>query len=124
MTRVWFFGCWGGYGHYMWTPERRQVTASVWRTALQGARAATFIDGGVMPDRPGVWAHGFTDDTPLAPGWTYLSAQDNTVDHRGGSHATFLAEGHHDRDAMRALVIANFPEVCKRVGLASEGGAR
>lgn len=115
MTRVWFFGCWRDVGHHLWAPDGKRIS---------GQSAAAFlgfewwtIDGCFVPGKPGEWSHGFTDGSRLMYGWTYLSAQDNTVDRRGGSHATFLAEGHHELAAMRALVIEAFPAVSKRLGL-------
>ena len=47
--------------------------------------------------------------------WTVLAMADYTVDTRPGSHATFIAQGHHDLVLMLDLIEAAFPYIYARL---------
>jgi hypothetical protein len=48
-------------------------------------------------------------------GWTILSMWDRTGDTRGGSNASFLAEGLHSQAEMEAIAADSFPEQWNRI---------
>lgn len=47
--------------------------------------------------------------------WTVLAMADYTVDVRPGSHATFIARGHHDVVLMLDLIESAFPHIYARL---------
>lgn len=124
MPDAYYFGCVRQFalGHYFMLPDLHQLGRSLEhadRAALTdlGPRRMR-IDGLYVPEDPGVWAHGHTDGTALGvDGWTYLAAQDFTVDTRPGSHSTFLLRGHHTARATIAEAARLFPSIAVRVGL-------
>jgi len=48
--------------------------------------------------------------------WTALAIHDYTVDHRGGSHSTFVMPGALSFEAMLAAAHHHFPSVVDRIG--------
>ena len=111
-----YFGCYGGIGHYLFSSEGMQSVSRSKAIEIFG-KEWWLIDGAFVPTNDGVIAHGYTFDTFLTSGWTYLSMIDNTVDHRQGSHSTFLLLGKHSKLEATQLVRVAFPEVCKRISL-------
>ena len=119
-----YFGCWGGPGHYLWTPDgntaraagpwtARNLDASSYArpdfystVALSTGRGFAPVDG---EERQGVWR------LTRAPGWTAISAYDRTCDGRKGSISVFVAEGEHDTETMKAIAAEHFPAVWARI---------
>ena len=112
---IYYFGCYRQLGHFLYSEGMKTVSPS---NAIEiFGKEWWMIDGAFVPMDEGKVAHGYTFDTFLPSGWTYLSMIGTTVDHRQGSHSTFLILGQHSKeDAIKACNLA-FPEVCKRIGL-------
>lgn len=115
--RVFYFGCWGEPGHYLFRPR---------------GLAATREEGRSLP-----WPH---MDTTLAPGprhprygeveskdqhqghaalhrrcgWTALAFWDRSLDRRHNSNSVFVAEGTHSANDMLSLAREHFPEIMQR----------
>lgn len=111
--KAYYFGCIGVPGHYL---HREPGIALNGRDETREAEGSlpfapwTRIDGEFYPhDRPNGEAR-LTHNG----GWTILGFSDNTVDHRGGSHSTFLFDEHLDGDAAIAEAQARFPNVWRR----------
>lgn len=124
MIKVFYFGCWGDAGHYIWTPGGRMggPKAGPWtisdldapsyeRHTRQGLSASTGR-GFVPVDREetqGVWRLTQQD------AWTAIGGYDRTQDRRGGSISVFVAEGTYTEEEMRAIAAEHFPVVWDRI---------
>lgn len=93
--KVFYFGCWGGAGHYIWTPRGDHP----------------------QPEKAGPWKPHDLDASTVdhRDGWTALGAWDRTCDGRRGSKAVFVAEGEYTEDEMRVLAARWFPAVWARI---------
>lgn len=111
-----YFGCYGDIGHYLFSSERVQTVSRSKAVEILG-KDWWKIDGAFVPTNAGEIAHGYTFDTFLPSGWTYLSMIDNTVDSRQGSHSTFLLLGQLSKLEAIQLAKSSFSTVCKRIGL-------
>ena len=108
-----YFGCWGGTGHYLWSPEGRQVPH---QDGLDGPYLPT------CPRRCPRYCGG--DDKCQPQGLARLASEarrtvldfwDRTVDGRGGSHSLFiLPPGLDFAEAVRAARI-HFPDIWARL---------
>jgi hypothetical protein len=118
---AYFFGCVGVVGHRLWT--RVSSASSLLIPAsfpFEWGPRAQCVDGSYAR-RDHVTVH-LTADDPLPPGWTVVTMNDNSVDHRPGSHATFVLRGRLDKPTAIARVRGEFPEICERLA-AMRGGA-
>lgn len=109
-TEIYYFGCIGEVGHYMHTPDLRSVR--------------NFGKGSWNPwgdDIDGLYESGRLHHKD---GWTAYGLPDNTVDHRPGSHSTFLAKGEFSEAEMIELAQKIFPSITKRIGLRSSDDQR
>lgn len=126
---VYYFGAWGGTGHYLWTPDGRRtydapLPASLSRRHLDdslfGDPALADLSGtrrGEPPRWPGDEAHqpqGVARLTHL-DGWTVLGWWDRTGDQRFGSNSAFLARGTLTAEELARLGAETFPGVWARV---------
>lgn len=127
--KVFYFGPWGGPGHYVWTPDGdhpRPERAGPWGPNELDAssykrdygRSAAFDTGRgfcpVDPEEPqGVWR--LTRAVYLFEPWTAIGCWDRTSDRRGNSKAVFVAEGEHDMEAMQRIAAEHFPAVWARI---------
>lgn len=136
---VFYFGPWGGAGHYVWTPDGRHprperagpwgpddLDSSSYRL-LHGRRNGSFDTGrGLVPIDPeeaqGVWR--LTRSSDAAGSWTAIGCWDRTCDPRGNSKAVFVAKGEHTEEAMRELAARHFPAVWARIVGAGKDGDR
>lgn len=106
-SKVYFFGCYGGGGHYFFDPETRQ---SVGRAKTPGPWGLS-IDGSLAPknDRTANKAVVTHKD-----GWTALSFWDYTIDSRPGANANFLTRGEYDFAEMIELATEQWPQIMRR----------
>lgn len=121
--KVFYFGCWDGPGHYVWTPSGthpRPEMAGPWSPADLDASPIDWRGStgrGVVPEdreqRQGVWR--LTRAMYLFAPWTAIGAWDRTCDRRGGSKAVFVAEGQHSEEAMKRIAAEHFPQVWARI---------
>ncbi len=112
--QVYYYGCWGDKGHFLWTPEQDSVRISKMKDATP---FGDDIDG-VLQKGSGVCSgNGIPDDAQLhdKDGWTALAFWDRTVDTRPGSCSVFLAEGVHKVEAIKEIARSNFPEIWDRL---------
>lgn len=125
---MFYFGCGGQTGHYLWAPGLRSAT---WHHSVHERMGyplaahpwGDHIDGDLCPPNRG--GYNELDDNVSQPeglgkihhrdGWTAWAFWDRTKDSRGNSNSAFLAEGEHDFDAMKAMAQKHFPEIWKRI---------
>ena len=117
---AYFFGCIGEAGHRLWARDPTSHAILPVRFPAEWGPNALKLDGG-YPRDDGVTVH-LTADDPLPPGWTVVTMHDCSVDHRPGSHATFVLRGRFDEATAIAMVRGAFPEVCQRL-VAMRGAA-
>lgn len=121
--RVFYFGCWGGPGHYVWTPNGRHARPEMAGPWTPGELDAPTTDWrgptghGVTPvdrdQKQGVWRLSLRDTA--AGMWTAIGAYDRTEDRRFGSVAVFVAEGEHGEEQMKRIAAEHFPAVWARI---------
>ncbi len=123
-----FFGCWKEAGHYMRDPggdmPRIQVGGMVtdrwsnvvpWGTRVDGCLAPRLPNGAERPN--GVAS--FHVSIEVLPGgeenvWTAISWWDNSIDTRGNSSCTFLADHNGSASSLLAEARAAFPQIFER----------
>lgn len=124
-----FFGCWKGAGHYLrdrhgneprWSKPGEGVTrrweAQIpWGANIDGSLAPRTGSGGEAPN--GV--AGFHQNVAWVgcPGeivWSAISWWDNSVDARGGSSCTFLADRRCSPAELLAEAREAFPQIFSR----------
>lgn len=115
---VYYFGCWGGLGHYLWTPGGRTRNEERMPWSLRE------LDGSLAGDpaladarRPGHWS-----DQPEGvvrlhhrAGWTAIAFWDRSQDQRGNSNSAFLARGDLTGEEMIERFELSFPAVWQRI---------
>jgi len=113
-TRVFYFGCWGDVGHYLWTPDGRRARSAGPFTALDlDGRFCPGVVGRTDRISPNVQPEGVAA-LHHANGWTVLAFWDRSVDRRRGSHSTYVIEGTHDFGEAVRISSAAFPRVWAR----------
>lgn len=112
-TDAYFFGCIGVAGHRLWARVQGMRLLESTRFPTEWGPNAQRLDG-AYPRSDGITVH-LTADDPLPPGWTVVTMNDYSVDHRPGSHATFVLRGRFDAPTAIARVRGEFPEVCQRL---------
>jgi len=128
MSACFYFGPWGGPGHYLWTPigERpRQVgpwsDRDLDRDGYESAygRAAHGVTGdGFCPPDPTqpehVWrlVRGLDSE---GQHWTAIGCWDRSCDRRFGSKAVFVAPGELSAGDLMALAAKSFPTIWARI---------
>ncbi len=135
MSAVYYFGCWGGPGHFLFAPDGRSfgrndplpVGLRQLDGKLCGDPALADLSGlrrGHPPYWPGDDAHQPQGVARLhhVEGWSVLAWWDRTGDHRGGSNSAFVARGTLTAEALAQLGAEAFPAVWARVEAA--GGLR
>ncbi len=112
---VYYFGCWGDKGHYLWTPAgdtlRRDTrdVATPWTIREMDAPSNAPILQPAETRAQGVWRLSHRG------GWTAIGCHDYTADSRPGSVSVFVAEGEHDLPAMERIAAEYFPAVWARI---------
>ncbi len=97
---MFYYGCWAGIGHHAFLPNGQSATQDEMRcpwSQYSRSFSGACIDGGLQPLRGDI-PHDVPQPEGLArltqeAGWTALSFWDRSIDKRGGSHSTFVAEG-------------------------------
>lgn len=115
--RAFYFGCVGSSGHHFHATGARQ---RLWPRGKGYTEAFGIpwpqLDGPLAPDNPneveGLALLHYKD------GWTALSFADRSIDHRGGSHSTFIFEASLNFEAAVEAAETHFPEVVARYGFA------
>lgn len=113
---IYYFGCRGAVGHYLYAPNDWQTYRSV------GPFTTEMLDGGpFMPPSqtlsfPTVQDEAATESIYWHEEWTVMSVWDRTVDRRPGSHSTFVAPGKHLATGMWRLAAVHFRDVVERLG--------
>lgn len=103
---VFYFGCLNDRGHYLWEklPSGHVKSINAKNSTVWGYK----LDGGILGDKD--WNFSSLD------GWSALAIKDNSVDHRPGSHSTFVVHANLSAAQISVLARAQWPEVCKRNG--------
>ena len=111
-----YFGCWGGTGHYTWTPQAQMAWGVPdWMRHEVGYLLAPVL-GPVDYSKP--WSE--QQPQSLARlhhlhGWTALAMWDRTVDGRGNANSVFLLRGELTFEAVARLAAERFPAVWSRI---------
>lgn len=105
-----YFGCWGGIGHYLWSPERKNIG---WDNIPKGLPFRwTKLDGGFIP-KSCRWKNGSATLTRL-DGWTVLSFPDNSVDSRPASNSGYVIKGEFEFQDAVDIAKSCFPKIWQR----------
>lgn len=127
MSAVYYFGRWGGPGHYLWSPAghiAEQAVTTPWTLReldpLCGDPALADVRGRRSGDPlywPGDEAHQPQGVARLyhREGWTALAWWDRSCDTRFGSNSAFVARGTLTAEALAQLGATAFPSVWTRV---------
>lgn len=120
MTTVYYYGCIGEAGHYLFARQKNGAIRSVYDVKHPWEeKGKPHIDGGLAPGK----RHRYEADeeAPMGQaalhykrGWTALSFWDRTVDGRGNSSSTFLAEGFFAYADFVQLAKEQWPELWAR----------
>ena len=108
--KVYYFGCLGEVGHFMYEPPGRVTTESNQFTLTNPWRLE--VDGKLCPDdatQPEGIARLHVRD-----GWTAVAFWDRSLDARPGSCSVFLVEGELEFDAAVKAARSSFPAVLER----------
>jgi hypothetical protein len=102
---IYYFGCIGESGHYLWVSDMRKSLDSIGPWGWE-------IDGGLAPA-----GHGRELVAAIhhLNGWTAVSFWDRSVDTRSGSNSTFLVHANLGFDEIVRLARQDFPGVFKRL---------
>ena len=101
---LYFFGAWGGPGHYLWYPT------GTW--ASRQLEWSQKLDGVFAPDDP--------QQTPYrarlarSDGWTIVAFWDRSEDQRMGSNSAFVAKGEHTFEAVMEQARLQFAPLFQR----------
>jgi len=106
IKQVFYFGCWGCVGHYLFDSNQRSVDTNLipfdWHK----------LDTKFIAEH-NKWVNGKATLT-IVDGHTILSFPDNSVDHRPASHSTFIAGGVFSFKRMVELSKLEFDKVWSR----------
>lgn len=104
--KIYYFGCIGGPGHYMFKPngstDWKFVDSNPWKFQ---------VDSRLCPAGPEAEGRALIHHKD---GWTALSFWDRSVDKRGKCNSNFLAEGTFTFDEMWYFAQQYFPHVTRR----------
>ena len=111
---LFYFGCIGRPGHYLFQKDEQSADVrnlnSRWVKAI-GLNPAILepriLDGLFVPT-----GSGYRES--IIPPARIVSWMDNSVDHRGGSHSTFIGFGYGKAEEMLDDAIWQFPSVMRR----------
>jgi len=118
---VYYFGCYGDTGHYLW-----QAEGSTARREARELFPWPELDGTLPPAerRESRREGGYPEVSKEAPqghaalhhkrGWTAISFWDRSVDSRHGSSSTFLIRGTHTWDDAVRIAKALYPKTWAR----------
>jgi hypothetical protein len=116
--QVFYFGAWGGTGHYLWTPDGK----TTWDVRLpwKNIDGALAVDPALADPR---WRACVTSESQPEgrarlhhlDGWTALAWWDRSCDARFGSNSAIAARGEHSAAEMAELLRRAFPAIWDRI---------
>lgn len=118
LSTVYYLGCWGRSGHYLFMPGRRDFRSNDWHRRME------LLDGGLAPlpkDVGGAYEPEFKAKAWRLNGYTpveysALSWWDRSVDRRHASNSIMFVPGHTvSAETMLLLASQYFPEVMGRL---------
>ena len=134
-SSLYYFGCWSGSGHHLWTPDGCALTRNeLLPPSLRRLDGTLYGDPALADMRgrssreplywPGDEAHQPQGVAQLrhCDGWTVLAWWDRTEDRRYGSNAALVAEGTLTAAEIIERGRMAFPTVWRRIEAA--GGVR
>lgn len=109
MSELFYFGCIGQAGHYLWASDNGRAVSTrksygFWMGRLDGVLAPIGIS-----EKQGPTAR------HEMHGHTVLSFWDRSVDKRGACNSILFIPGIHEFTDALAMAVAAFPEVFKRL---------
>lgn len=120
---VFYHGCIGESGHFLWVSDVRYARSSDlpsdWPKEFgSGYMPGAALDATYCPKAP---KGTYVEPQGLAAlhhvgGWTVLAAWDRTVDSRGRSNSVFVVRGEHNFGETCRLAAKAFPAVWARMG--------
>jgi hypothetical protein len=109
-----YFGCIGQTGHYLFIEGEASLNsnyAASLAKSIKGLNPMVFLpsllDGFFVPTGAGY-------RESIIPPVRIVSWIDNSVDHRGGSHSTFVGYGYRTAEELLDDAVVKFPSVMKR----------
>jgi len=122
--QVYYFGCIKDPGHHLWAldteslsrSERERVIPSDLWDKIDCWFAPNLNENTAVLPKPIHQSQGHAKLTHYDESATILSFWDRSVDHRPGSHSTFIASGIHTFEQMMLLTKEAFPKVWSRFG--------
>ena len=128
MAAIYYFGCWDGPGHFLWSTDgrtfRRNEPLPPSLRRLDGTLCgdpALADHGGRRSGEPLYWpATERRQPQGVArlhhvDGWTVLAWWDRSGDSRGGSNSAFVAEGTLGAGVIATLGAVAFPGIWARI---------
>lgn len=122
MSAMFYNGCWGNVGHYLFSEDGSSKLAAIGpfkRGELDCCLCPGYAPLGASyavrkaSERPRAQVEGEAKLTHR-DGWTALAFWDRSVDKRGNSNSCFVIEGTHTFEEMIELARARFPRVMER----------
>ena len=112
-ARTFFFGVKSAdsKGHYLFAKNLQTVWGEREQRVLPFRY--TILDGGLLP--PGLPEEQGRLHLAVINGWTVLGMWDRTADTRGACNASFIAEGIHTIEDMKAIAARDYPTIWARV---------
>lgn len=110
---MFYFGCWGDTGHYLWNRERRYTREGdcPFDPFYPRVEGHAHIDGVFCPKNRQVQGEA---TVTVKDGWTILAFWDRSVDHRPNSNSAFIERGAFTFEEMVSRAKAEFPAIWAR----------
>lgn len=106
----WYFGCWGGEGHFLRTVKKRYISNQhIPDLPFHYAK----LDGGFLDQSSREQREGFARFLHVGR-FTVISFWDRTVDHRPGSNSAFVIRGEYSFDDAIEISKRAFPDIWRR----------
>jgi hypothetical protein len=111
--KTYFFGVIrpGMLGHYLYSSDGTKVYNEERASGLPFK--FQILDGGLLP--PQLPQDQARHHLSVINDWTIITMWDRTGDHRGGSSASFVADGVYTLEEMKEIALQAFPEQWARI---------
>jgi hypothetical protein len=111
MKRLLYFGCWTRPGHYLYNANGQTVTDRLAANAFGiNERIFNHLDGMFINPKASECKYTVTlHDTTMILAWP-----DFSVDHRPGSHSTFIGQGFQTPEELILHAAKEYPNIIQR----------
>jgi hypothetical protein len=111
MKILFYFGCRRQAGHYLFEEGEKLVREDI---KIPGVNPYLLRLSRVFFDGPFIPVNGSGYSESVIPPLRIICWADNSVDHRRGSHSTFIGYGYESGEEMLDEAVTKFPSVIKR----------